>query len=257
MLDQLRDTVLRPLVEVLLLIPLPWRPCVDVFLILLIIYLLPPGRWVSPFIWLVHLLMGMGISITLGMQRLVANRRQSWLIDTIDWVFERDIQGFGSAQTFLKSRLSGLKKWGRPKKLGVVLVSLLPAALWFGRPPLGNITVGRAIDTGFARLIVAEQWALSGKWMSPRMEVNKPITDTGKPAESTNNSQNQLNSSGAELVHVVRQGEMLRDIARQYGVRIQCVIDINQPRFNNFNPNSLYIGMQLIIPEGVPNCRQS
>lgn len=47
--------------------------------------------------------------------------------------------------------------------------------------------------------------------------------------------------------HTVRSGEMLSEIARQYGVRVNDIVRAN----NLANPNSVYVGQVLIIPQPV------
>lgn len=249
MLERLRSTVFQSFVEVLLLFPLPWRSCVAVLLLLLLVAILPPGLWLKPFIWLFLQLMRLGLWFALQIQQLAANRGRSGLIDVIDAFLEIIIRGFGYASEFLNTKLALPTNWGRPRKRWIVLLSLLPAALWYVRPFLGDITVGRAIDSGFATLLTVEQWAITGRWKLPESGVDRFVVIYNEPADVPDSI------SGSDLIHVVKKGESLKSIANQYGVKMQCIIKVNRPRFNNFNPDLLNIGMQLLIPLSDPSCR--
>jgi len=255
-MPDLRDDILRLFVELLLLVPLPWRSCLVVFVLLLLVSLIPAGLLVAPFVWTLRQFMRLGIWLAIRSQGLAVNRGRSRMIDAFDRLCEFAIHGFGHTLDFLRTKLAVSMGWGKLKMGHVVLLSSLPAILWFVRPFLGDITVGRLIDTGFATLIAAEQWVITGTWVTPESPEDSFPTRNNQPVVSTDGNQEQAQDSQNDPVHTVRQGETLKGIARQYGIRMQCIIDVNRPRFKRFNPDSLDIGMQLIIPMSDLNCHQ-
>lgn len=53
------------------------------------------------------------------------------------------------------------------------------------------------------------------------------------------------------FIHVVKRGETLSRIARQYGVSVAAIVEANELR----NPNRIVPGQMLCIPEPPPACR--
>jgi LysM repeat protein len=54
-----------------------------------------------------------------------------------------------------------------------------------------------------------------------------------------------------KAIHVVKRGETLSRIARRYGVSVAAIVQANELR----DPNRIYPGQMLCIPESPPTCR--
>jgi hypothetical protein len=53
---------------------------------------------------------------------------------------------------------------------------------------------------------------------------------------------------GGMIIHIVKEGEILFNIAQQYGVTVEALSAMN----NITDPNSLYVDQALIIPQATP-----
>lgn len=93
-------------------------------------------------------------------------------------------------------------------------------------PPLPTLTA-----TAYVRLIT----------ITPR------ATATAVPATPLPTS--TATPTPTPVIHVVQKGDLLLDIAEQYDVSVQVLIEVNHIE----NPNSLRIGQELIIPYGETN----
>lgn len=75
--------------------------------------------------------------------------------------------------------------------------------------------------------------------LEPGVVLRIPTGETASAAPTT-----AATSTGGERVHVVKPGEWIWQIARQYGVDPQAIIDAN----NLPNPSLIYPGLELTIP---------
>jgi LysM repeat protein len=78
-----------------------------------------------------------------------------------------------------------------------------------------------------------------------KIPISSPPTQTpSEPDETQTADGTATPSSGGPTIHIVQPGEWIWQIARQYGVDPQAIIDAN----NLVNPSSISPGQELIIP---------
>jgi LysM repeat protein len=86
---------------------------------------------------------------------------------------------------------------------------------------------------------------LSGDLIQPGDEINLP--GCGEPSATSAPAPTQPAFNGTSIgqrTHIVRSGDTLFAIAREYGVTVQAIIDAN----NLANPDRLDLGQELVIP---------
>lgn len=87
---------------------------------------------------------------------------------------------------------------------------------------------------------------LSGDLIQPGEELTLPGCGAPVPTVTNDSTAPTAESTAAsgERIHIVRAGDTLFGIAREYGVTVQSIIDAN----NLTNPDRLDLGQELIIP---------
>lgn len=260
MLEALRVLLIRPLIEVLRLVPLPWRFSVLLLVIVLLLRLIPPGIFLKPAAWLFGGLAWLFRSLVNRLQSLCANRPPSTLIDSIDATTEYIIQKCSRLVEWLQT-IRGLPwRWGRIQTRWVFAVAALPALVWFARFYIGDISVARAVDRGFNQWNHFEGWALTSHWApppSPESEIAQASTRqpfaTSMPTALTASA---MPDPPNDPIYVVKRGDRLWGIAQSYKVDMGCIVQANQERYAKFNPDALKIGMELRIPTSDPACKK-
>lgn len=85
---------------------------------------------------------------------------------------------------------------------------------------------------------------LSGDLIQPGDELNLPGCGQPVPTITPALAQPTTEAPVGQRTHVVRSGDTLFAIAREYGVTVQAIIDAN----NLTNPDRLDLGQELVIP---------
>lgn len=116
-----------------------------------------------------------------------------------------------------------------------------------------------AVNGGNNRAIIPWQ-----QYLPQPPVVNEPLAPTETPSSSDRPIESPVPepTTPPDLptivyeVHEVQQGDQLKQIAVDYRVKMQCIIDRNRQQDPNFDPDSLVIGQRLEIPVGDPTCRR-
>lgn len=167
MLEWLRLWIFKPLMELVLLCPLPWRYAVLLFVPLALIYALSPVGFAHRLVmWCAVGISRLIASLSEALQSLCAGRPASTVIDAVDngteWAFRRSRLVAQGA----RARTAFPLQWGRPRLWLIALIVLAPVMAWYARPGLGNISVSRGIDAGFGQFHALESWALTSAWVA-------------------------------------------------------------------------------------------
>jgi nucleoid-associated protein YgaU len=124
--------------------------------------------------------------------------------------------------------------------LGVVLVTV--AIVWLSTRPSLSIRA-RALNS-----YSPERREMGIPSNSQNIEPRKEASISGNPATQTNNE--QLKETKSERFHVVRAGETLSDISRQYyGSADKWQKILGTDHLPIENPSKIRPGMKLIIPD--------
>jgi nucleoid-associated protein YgaU len=124
--------------------------------------------------------------------------------------------------------------------LGLVLITVV--IVWFSARPSLSIK-SRAMSP---RSAVHRKMEIPS--LSRSIETRKETTISGNPIKQANNE--QLKEMKAERFHIVRAGETLSDISRQYyGSADKWQKILGADRLPIENPSKLKPGTKLIIPE--------
>ena len=123
------------------------------------------------------------------------------------------------------------------KKFGVPVVMLLEANGGFQR----RLSVGDSIVIPEFTQSVQK---VSAKPKTAEKPADKPAAKAGKvkPADKQEKPVAKSEKTAGEKVHVVKKGEGLWDISRQYGVTIEDIV-----RWNDLKDTKIRIGDKLII----------
>lgn len=264
MVEWLQTIVVRPIMEIVLLFPVPLRYSILVFLLTMVFVILPLG--------VVFRIVMLGIRVVLqwvrlllaGIQGMYAHQRSpSFLLQAFDgvvdtlamWVNQR----IAAINTSTKRPIRG---W-RPRKWVFLGLILLPVALWAVVPLIQETTLGKTLRNSETHIARFEGWAITGKWQTLERTAPNTATEaqTTVPANTVPTLADAVDTPETtspvtlnDTIHVVKKGEMLKVIARQYQVKISCIIEENKGRYEKFNADSLRIGMELYIPVNKPDC---
>jgi len=239
MIEWLRFHLLLPIAELLRLVPLPWRYSFAIVAVLLPFFLITPGILLHAIAALLSLLLAVLLWITDRFQRTLANRPASRFIDALDSGSEAIIQVCRNGLAHLKNMRRIPRDWGRPKMIWVLAVAVVPVALYFVRPLLGSITVGRLIDQAFVGWGQIEDWMATGE-VNPdesdntaKSSGNQPLEQPTKPQPATVEPSPTVAPteppSAAENnpVYTVQKGDILHRIAERHNVKTSCIITAN------------------------------
>jgi hypothetical protein len=279
-MEWLRLTLLRPLVEFLLLFPSPLRYSVVLIAGVLLLAILPLGILLRP---LAHALTGL-LLLVAGLARavlaVIAGCSSSLrLLDRVDDSAEWFIQRCSTLRLALRPMQRYPMRRLRLRRHYLLVAALLPVAIWATRPLLGDIAIGRSLDQGAYHLASLAGWIMNGKYAPlPAEVVGDPTLDVAAPEEITGASPDAAASeeitatlpdgrggaTGAtaatptfvtDLIHEVQPGESLRAIAGRYGLQTTCIRQANTATYPEQNWDMIQIGQQLLIPLSDPSCR--
>ncbi len=99
-------------------------------------------------------------------------------------------------------------------------------------------SIGKFISNGCIRMHNSDVEALF-----PKIQIGTPVTITDGPAESNPVSQDTVTSEGKRK-HVIKPGDTLWKISRQYGVSMDLIVRLNTLS----NPDLITPGEVIIIP---------
>lgn len=221
MLEWLRIWVIKPVVELLQLIPLPWQYGAALLLVLLILYLLSPiGIVLRLILWVIFAVLQPLTWVAGAIQQLCAGRPPSSFIDAIDHGSEWALWHLGAAEQRVRKGFGLPVTWGRPKMGMILLLALLPIGAWYIRPQLGNITVARGIDTGFNEWHTLEGWALTRQWnpVIPSTPTAAPVAESAEQSALESAADEGLPTPAARPLQV---GDMVRVVSTE-GARLRA-----------------------------------
>src|SRR5262249_35132833 len=153
MIEWLRIQIIRPIVEILLYIPIPLRYTILIIFFILLLAITPLGVVPRAVAFVITWVFQGMRALLAGIEGLYAHKHfASSTLRAFDPFIDMLLFQLSRAVNKLQHiRQLPLHGW-RPRRRLVFLLAVVPLALWFIALPLRATALGRAINTGYAQV---------------------------------------------------------------------------------------------------------
>lgn len=198
-MNELLQAIIKPIWELLVFIPMPWRA---IFVLLVLMPILSWLLW-RAFPWLfaqlsqvVFFFTEVLASLLLFGEYLLTKylRKRRYKVPEAIYMFDDFLNVIVSivnqvSQTLKKLLGYALKKRWFPRRVWFVITGIILLFTWYFRPFFGETTVAKLIDSGAILSYSFEGWVINPKWTPSSLISPSPAKFVEAYYEAINNSQ--------------------------------------------------------------------